>query len=177
MLDFFGHVNISNFDAKSYLSDVANKNASNLPNVAIALSGGGYRAMLNGGGALKAFDSRTPNSTSSGQLGGLLQTATYVSGLSGGSWLLASVYVNNFTTIGSLQVDGAGEAWQLDQSILEGPSTGGFQLLSTAEYYNTIYDQVESKSNAGFETTLTDIWSVFSCSVLFTAFPPISTHH
>ena len=72
----------------------------------------------------------------------------------------ASLYVNNFTTIGDLQADGAGEAWQLGQSILEGPSTGGFQLLSTAEYYNTISDQVESKSNAGYETTLTDIWYV-----------------
>lgn len=160
MRDFFGHVNISDFDAVSYINDVANDNATNLPNVAIAVSGGGYRAMLTGGGALKAFDSRTPNSTTSGQIGGLLQTATYVSGLSGGSWLLASLYVNNFTTIGDLQADGTGEAWQLGQSILEGPSTGGFQLLSSAEYYSTISDQVQAKSDAGYNTTLTDIWYV-----------------
>lgn len=160
MRDFFGHVNISNFDAVSYIDRVSNDNATNLPNVAIAVSGGGYRAMLTGGGALKAFDSRTPNSTTAGQVGGLLQTATYVSGLSGGSWLLASIYVNNFTTIGDLQADGSGEAWQLEQSILKGPSTGGFQLLSTAEYYNTISDQVSGKSDAGYETTLTDIWYV-----------------
>ncbi|PCG95431.1 Acyl transferase/acyl hydrolase/lysophospholipase [Penicillium occitanis (nom. inval.)] len=159
MRDFFGHVNISNFDAVSYIDTVANDNATNLPNVGIAFSGGGYRAMLTGGGAFKAFDSRTPNSTSAGQIGGLLQTATYVSGLSGGSWLLASLYVNNFTTIGDLQADGKGEAWQLGQSILEGPSTGGFQLLSSAEYYNTISDQVQAKSDAGYDTTLTDIWA------------------
>lgn len=161
MRDFFGHVNITGFDAVSYIDKVANDNATDLPNVAIAVSGGGYRAMLTGGGALKAFDSRTPNSTTSGQVGGLLQTATYVAGLSGGSWLLASLYVNNFTTIGDLQADGTGEAWQLGQSILEGPSTGGFQLLDTAEYYNTISNQVQSKSDAGYETTLTDIWYVF----------------
>lgn len=158
MRDFFGHVNITDFDAVSYINDVANKNSTNLPNVGIAISGGGYRAMLNGGGVLKAFDSRTENSTSSGQLGGLLQSATYVAGLSGGSWLLASLYVNNFTTIGDLQADGTGEAWQLDQSILEGPATGGFQLLSSAEYYSTIADQVNSKKDAGYDITLTDVW-------------------
>lgn len=156
--DFFGHVNISNFDAAGYIDDVANENATNLPNVAIAVSGGGYRAMLTGGGAFKAFDERTENSTAAGQLGGLLQTATYVAGLSGGSWLLASIYVNNFTTISALQTDGSGEAWQLDQSILEGPETGGFQLLDSAEYYETIVDQVHAKSDAGYNTTLTDIW-------------------
>ena len=36
--------------------------------------------MLNGAGVLEAFDSRTPKSTSTGQLGGLLQSATYLSG-------------------------------------------------------------------------------------------------
>ncbi|EEA21897.1 Lysophospholipase 1 [Talaromyces marneffei ATCC 18224] len=159
MRDFFGHVSLPGFDAVSYIDRVVNDNATNLPIVAIAVSGGGYRAMLTGGGALKAFDSRTPNSTSSGQIGGLLQSATYVSGLSGGSWLLASIYVNNFTTIGDLQADGVGEAWQLGNSILEGPSRGGFQLLSSAEYYNTISDQVQAKSDAGYNTTLTDIWA------------------
>ncbi|EED16450.1 lysophospholipase Plb1 [Talaromyces stipitatus ATCC 10500] len=159
MRDFFGHVNISNFDAVSYINRVANDNATNLPNVAIAVSGGGYRAMLTGGGALKAFDSRTPNSTAKGQVGGLLQSATYVSGLSGGSWLLASIYVNNFTTIGDLQAGSTGDAWQLGRSILQGPETGGIQLLSTADYYRTIADQVEDKSNAGYNTTLTDIWA------------------
>jgi lysophospholipase len=158
MRDFFSHVNITDFDATSYIDNLSNTNASNLPNVAIAVSGGGYRAMLTGGGAIKAFDERTENSSAAGQLGGLLQSATYLAGLSGGSWLMASIYVNNFTTIGALQTDGAGEAWQLDQSILEGPSTGGFQLLDSAEYYDTIYDQVESKSDAGYNITLTDLW-------------------
>ncbi|KAH8700217.1 lysophospholipase Plb1 [Talaromyces proteolyticus] len=153
MKDFFGHVNISNFDAAGYINKVSGS-ATDLPNIAIAVSGGGYRAMLTGAGAVKAFDSRTSNSTSSGQLGGLLQSATYIAGLSGGSWLMASIFVNNFTTIDALQADTTGQAWQLDQSIVEGPKG-----MSTLSYYNTIADQVHAKSKAGYNITITDIWA------------------
>ncbi|RAK78986.1 uncharacterized protein BO72DRAFT_446728 [Aspergillus fijiensis CBS 313.89] len=56
MKDFFGDVHVKDFDAVSYLERVASP-----PNVDIAVSGGGYRALMNGAGALKAFDSRTVN--------------------------------------------------------------------------------------------------------------------
>jgi lysophospholipase len=158
MKDFFGHVNISGFDAAGYIDRVSS-NATNLPNIGIAISGGGYRALLNGAGVIKAFDSRTDNTTSPGQLGGLLQSATYLAGLSGGSWLVASIYINNFTTISALQDDGAGEAWQFDRSIFEGPSQGhSINLLNTADYFKTVYDQVIAKQDAGYNLTITDIW-------------------
>lgn len=92
MKDLLGRLNITGFDASSYISDHA-KNISALPNIAIALSGGGYRALLNGAGALKAFDNREENGTAPGHLGGLLQSSTYVAGLSGGSWLTGSIFV------------------------------------------------------------------------------------
>lgn len=85
------------------------------PTVALAFSGGGYRAMLSGAGAWKALDSRTPGSTGAGQLGGLLQGSTYVSGLSGGSWLVGSVIVNNYTTIEDLQT--RDDLWDLEVSF------------------------------------------------------------
>jgi lysophospholipase len=81
----FGHLNMSFFNAVSYLESHAS-NISNIPIVGIAVSGGGYRALANGAGALKALDSRTSGTTQMGGLGGLLQSATYLSGLSGGSW-------------------------------------------------------------------------------------------
>ena len=90
MKDLFGHLNLTSFDAVSYITDHAS-NISNIPNIGIAVSGGGYRALSNGAGAIKAFDSRTPGTTKVGQLGGLLQSATYISGLSGGGWLLGSI--------------------------------------------------------------------------------------
>lgn len=154
MKDFFGHVKVGDFDVTSYL-DQHKSNSSNLPNIGIAVSGGGYRALMNGAGAIKAFDSRADNATTSGHLGGLLQSSTYVSGLSGGSWLLGSIYINNFTTIDQLQ---DGPVWQFGNSILEGPDTGGIQVLDSASYYKDIADAVDGKSKAGFDTSLTDIW-------------------
>jgi lysophospholipase len=159
MSDFFGHVSVGSFDAVSYINKVAN-NASALPNIGIAVSGGGYRALMNGAGAIKAFDSRTPNSTSPGQLGGLLQSATYLSGLSGGSWLLGSIYVNNFTTVSALQTNQPGQVWEFSNSIFEGPKEGGIQVLNSADYFKTISDEVSGKGDAGFPTTITDYWYV-----------------
>lgn len=157
MKDFFSHVKVGDYDVTSYLDNHAS-NSSNLPNIGIAVSGGGYRALMNGAGAIKAFDSRTQNASTSGHLGGLLQSATYVSGLSGGSWLLGSIFINNFTTITQLQTYKPGEVWQFENSILEGPDTGGIQLLDSASYYKDLAEAVDGKSNAGFDTTITDIW-------------------
>jgi lysophospholipase len=95
--DFLGRAGIDGFDAGAYVDAHAN-DVNKLPNVGIAISGGGYRAMLNGGGAMAAFDSRTDGSTQKGHLGGLLQSATYVSALSGGGWLVGSMWVNNFSS-------------------------------------------------------------------------------
>jgi lysophospholipase len=153
MRDLLGRLNITNFDAQSYIDKHAT-NASNIPNIAIAASGGGYRAMLNGGGVVGAFDSRTPNSTSTGQLGGLLQSSTYLSGLSGGSWLVGSLYINNYTTILDM-VNGTNgtpsSVWQLDDSIFVGPA-------NQSSYWSQLLNAVDAKANAGFETSITDYW-------------------
>ncbi|KAJ5201952.1 uncharacterized protein N7498_006615 [Penicillium cinerascens] len=154
MKDFFGHVKVGDFDVTSYLNQHSS-NSSSLPNIAIAVSGGGYRALMNGAGAIKAFDSRTENATTSGHLGGLLQSSTYVAGLSGGSWLVGSIYINNFTTIDALQ---RGSTWQFSNSILEGPPTGGIQILKSASYYTDLAEAVNGKQDAGFDTSITDIW-------------------
>ena len=157
MRDFLGRVNITGFDADTYITNNA-QNASALPNIGIAVSGGGYRAMLNGGGAFQAFDIREENSTAPGHLGGLLQSATYWAGLSGGSWLTGSIYVNNFTTITALLNNDVSSAWHLGNSVIEGPATGGIQQLDTPHYYYELYDSVEGKSDAGFDTSITDYW-------------------
>lgn len=74
-------------------------NAKLLPNIRFAFSGGGYRALLNGAGALAAFDSRTYGSDAAGHLSGLLQSSTYITGLSGGSWLVGSIFMNDFASV------------------------------------------------------------------------------
>ncbi|PGH12476.1 hypothetical protein AJ79_04220 [Helicocarpus griseus UAMH5409] len=157
MKDFFRRNKIAGFDALSYIEDNAN-NATALPNVGVAVSGGGYRALMNGAGALKAFDNRTENSTSPGQLGGLLQSATYLSGLSGGGWLVGSLYLNNYTSVSGLQADEEGTVWEFAQSIFEGPTEKGLKIIDTASYYKDIFDAVEGKKKAGFDVTITDYW-------------------
>ncbi|KAH0556029.1 Lysophospholipase 1 [Trichoglossum hirsutum] len=157
MRDFLGRMNIAGFDARKYITDHAD-NINSLPNYGIAISGGGWRSLMTGAGMLAAFDSRTVNSTQPGHLGGLLQGATYVSGLSGGSWLVGSVFLNNFSTVPALQAAGPGSVWQFGNSVLKGPSNGGIQILDTAEYFKHLEDMVSGKSAAGFNTTLTDYW-------------------
>jgi len=94
---------------------------SALPTLGIAVSGGGYRALMNGAGVLSAFDERSSGSTDESGVGGVLQSATYLSGLSGGSWLVGSVYVQNFSTVeGILDGDATPGIWQFDQSIFQG---------------------------------------------------------
>ncbi len=157
MRDLLGRLNIPGFDAESYINKNA-KNVSALPNIAIALSGGGYRACLSGGGAVQAFDSREINSTAAGHLGGLLQSATYLAGLSGGGWLVGSIFVNNFTTISDLLDTDASPVWEFGNSIFEGPDTGSIQVLDSADYYTTIEHEVSDKADAGFNTSVTDFW-------------------
>lgn len=77
MIAFLKRVNIDGFDAEAYIRKVA-PGIKDLPNVGIAVSGGGYRALMNGAGFISAADGRTPGSTSAGGIGGLLQASTYL---------------------------------------------------------------------------------------------------
>lgn len=156
MQDLVGRLNITGFDVNSYFTN-HNSNTSALPNIGIAVSGGGYRALLNGAGIIQAFDSRESNGSTPGHLGGLLQSATYFAGLSGGSWLVGSMFINNFTTVSALQQDNTSTVWEFGNSIFQGPAQSGIQLLNTAQYYDTIYNEVQGKS-ANFNTTITDYW-------------------
>lgn len=156
MSDFFGRAAIDGFDAQSYISN-HESNVSALPNIAIAISGGGYRALLNGAGFLAAADNSTTGSTSTGGIGGLLQATTYLAGLSGGAWLVGSVYSNNFSTVENMLANSA--VWQFQDNIFEGPSSSsGIGVLNTVEYWTDVHDQVDNKADAGFETSVTDYW-------------------
>jgi lysophospholipase len=158
MKDFLSRMNISGFDAITYINGIQN-NATALPNIAIAVSGGGYRALMNGAGFLAAADNRTTNSTGPGHIGGLLQSATYVAGLSGGGWLVGSIFTNNFSSVETLRDGSSGSSvWQFGNSIFEGPNDDGIQLISSVDYWTTILDEVETKQNAGFNASITDYW-------------------
>ncbi|KAH7320767.1 lysophospholipase catalytic domain-containing protein [Stachybotrys elegans] len=154
MREFLIKANISGFNAGSYI-DRAQDNATALPNIAIAVSGGGYRALMNGAGFLSAADSRNGDNYT---IGGLLQSATYLAGLSGGGWLVGSMFANNFTTIPDLQAGSPDSpVWRFDRSIFVGPQESGIGILNTADYWSTIVDEVGDKAD-GWETSITDYW-------------------
>lgn len=158
MRDYLKRVNITGFDVDNFL-DSASRNVSALPNIALTFSGGGWRALLNGAGALAAFDNRTSNSTAAGQLGGILQASTYMVGVSGGNWLTSSIMVNNFTSVQDIiNSDQSGSLWDFENSILKGPQTSSIQLLSSADYWTELLDAVGGKRDAGFNTSITDYW-------------------
>lgn len=101
---------IPGFDYDSFKANTSESFA-----IALSISGGGYRAMLVGAGAVSALDSRSPVQT---HLSGLLQSATYIAGISGGSWLVMSLFVNDFTAPHLLVRNAS--AWTLDSLLLEG---------------------------------------------------------
>ncbi|CDK24630.1 unnamed protein product [Kuraishia capsulata CBS 1993] len=90
---------------------------SSVPQIAIAVSGGGYRSMLVGAGVLAAFDNRTVNSTRGSGLGGILQASTYLAGISGGSWLVSSLMMYDFASVVKLRDM---DSWLLNEPLLEG---------------------------------------------------------
>ncbi|SCU80860.1 LADA_0B09912g1_1 [Lachancea dasiensis] len=131
-------------------------NSGKTPKLGVGCSGGGYRAMLSGAGMLSALDNRTSGADKHG-LGGVLQSATYLAGLSGGNWLVGSLAWNNWTSVQDV-IDNRGqddELWDISNSIL---NPGGINIFSSASRWDQISDAVEAKQHAGFNTSLTDIW-------------------
>ncbi|KAI0505821.1 lysophospholipase [Xylaria bambusicola] len=158
MKSFFKLANIPDFDAVNYVQSNSN-NFSVVPNVGIAVSGGGYRALLNGAGFIAAADARTPGSTDAGGIGNLLQASTYLAGLSGGGWLVGSIFANNFSTIPDLRDGEDGSSlWKFGNNIIQGPEDSGLSILNTAEYWYDIADQVDEKRKAGYGISITDYW-------------------
>ncbi|KAJ3097088.1 Lysophospholipase 1, partial [Phlyctochytrium bullatum] len=136
---------LENFDINAFL------NKTKLPRVALAFSGGGSRALLVGAGVIKAMDERTPKAVEQGT-GGILQLSTYISGLSGGSFLIGSLYTTNFKTIDYLHEN----VWHLDIDTFTPAKADHINNIGV--YVNFLRD-IAHKGRAGYPTTITDYWS------------------
>lgn len=156
---------ITNKNLKTFLKDVAqlldfdvdkfiddHKNTHNIT-IGLSFSGGGYRAMLAGAGELLALDDRYGDLGLKG-LGGLLQSSSYITGLSGGSWLVGSLTLNDWISVEEAIQSDSG-IWDLEDLIFN-PS--GINIINTVRYYNSLSDAVSAKEDAGFETSITDVW-------------------
>ena len=149
---------MANFSDTSLLDALFSDDSSNVPKIGIGCSGGGYRAMLSGAGMIAAMDNRTVGADEHG-LGGLLQGATYLAGLSGGNWLTGTLAWNNWTPVQDILYgfynDTDDAIWDISHSIL---ASGGINIFSTASRWDHISDAVKAKEDAGFNTSLTDVW-------------------
>ncbi|CCH61362.1 hypothetical protein TBLA_0E03080 [Henningerozyma blattae CBS 6284] len=137
-------------------SSSSNSSYQYLPKIGIGCSGGGYRAMLAGAGMLSGFDNRTDGAWDHG-LGGILQSATYLAGLSGGNWLVGTLAGNNWTSVQAIVNNFSHDdsIWDIDHSIV---SPGGWNILKTGNRWDDISDDVHSKKDAGFNISFTDVW-------------------
>lgn len=142
---FLSGANLTDFDIDSFL-DKAN------PTIGITFSGGGYRAQLSGAGQYAALDSRT-NVVNGKGLGGILQSASYISGLSGGAWLVGSLVSNNLISIDELINQNT--LWQLQNSLIANRDS----IHSNWDYWTLINDEVKGKREAGFDVSVTDVWA------------------
>lgn len=69
-------------DGSSLGYNLSSFNASLFPNIGLAIPGGGLRAAQYGAAVLQALDARNASAKAAGT-GGLLQVASYITGLSG----------------------------------------------------------------------------------------------
>ncbi|KAG0656125.1 Lysophospholipase 1 [Maudiozyma exigua] len=160
-----------NFTDKSILDSLfKNSNISDIPRVGIAASGGGYRAMFGGAGMLAAMDNRTVGANEHG-LGGLLQGATYLSALSGGSWMTSTIVFNNWTSVQDIlyqMSDSNNSIWNTAQSPF---TPGGTNSTITTERYRNITTAIDEKRDAGFPVSLADVWGLAFAYSFFPSLP------
>lgn len=178
LVDYLDRVELTDFDAAEFM-----QNASSPPNIGLAFSGGGFRAMLNGAGHLAALDNRTENADENA-LGGILQASNYVSSLSGGAWLMGSLIMQNFTSVQQIVYDDNQiKTWDLSwghqlfadvQAVALSAALALGQLDKVINYLNSwsftkggIAEDLAAKQKAGFNTTITDAWGRLLSRQLF----------
>ncbi|KAF3985992.1 hypothetical protein FT663_05070 [Candidozyma haemuli var. vulneris] len=147
---FLSESNMDDFDVDEFLSNTTDGRSIK---IGVAFSGGGYRAMLAGAGQMAALDNRTRGANDKG-LGGLLQASTYLTGLSGGNWLVGTIAVNNYTSVQDILDQD--DIWDLSRSIV---NMGGWNPIKIYNYYKNLGDTVDDKREAGYEVSLTDTWA------------------
>ncbi|EMG50278.1 Lysophospholipase 2 [Candida maltosa Xu316] len=143
MINFLKNANMTGFDIDTFME------TSN-PTIGLAFSGGGYRAQLAGAGELSALDSR---SVQPSVLGGILQSSSYIVGLSGGSWLVGSFVSNDMMTID--QILAQNSLWDLENSLF---AYNGLWILSNAAMWANIDIQVKMKMLTGSTVSVTDVY-------------------
>lgn len=193
---FFQRANVSVDGLDDIMGD-----ARTMPRVAVAISGGGYRAMLHGSGGLAALDARNESAS---PVAGLLQGSVYMAGLSGGSWAVSvspgldldwkraehccrasphPTWPRHTTwtaTSGTFK-----RAWSTPPGMYmrthpicaliqpeHDDSHVTYRFIDSVEYFGDIVADVLTKKAAGFDTSITDLWGrALSYHLLYVSLP------
>ncbi|CCD25858.2 putative carboxylic ester hydrolase NDAI_0G00820 [Naumovozyma dairenensis CBS 421] len=94
---------LTGLDRINFTPEMYDLIAKHPPRLGVAISGGGYRSMLTGSGFLKGLDEFK-----------LIDCLSYISGLSGGSWILMDLIIHGF------DIDKLLKNWDLKDGLLEG---------------------------------------------------------
>jgi lysophospholipase len=78
--DYLDRLTLEDFDLHEFAHRIKESNYQNVPTLAMAISGGGYRSGYTGTGIMRAMDSRLPAANLE-KIGGLLQSLTYLTGV------------------------------------------------------------------------------------------------
>lgn len=182
LAEFLRSVNMTDFDVDEFMT----KNSSLLVNIAVSVSGGGYRSMLTGAGQVAALDNRTQDALEVG-LGGILQSSTYFAGLSGGAWLVGSLTMQDFASVDQIVFEDPDDLWNLTETRQLPNTTSLWKVIFPAirldadgvlshinNWKNGIELDLDKKNAAGFQTTITDAWGR---ALAFQLFPKGKDNH
>ncbi|KAI9611199.1 hypothetical protein KEM48_004671 [Puccinia striiformis f. sp. tritici PST-130] len=138
--DYLRVINLTDFDIRNFTSIAKDgqsiRAGEDLPNIGIAMSGGGIRALIGGAGILDALDNRNPDAVGAGT-GGILQLTNYITGLSGAT--------SNFPTFTSLNQT----LWRLTES-------SSYTGWNSVKRYPKAIQQAKRKHKSGFPISLVE---------------------
>ncbi|KAJ5655906.1 hypothetical protein N7507_007856 [Penicillium longicatenatum] len=145
LVAYLARLNLADFNLTDYAQRIRRDSNYNVPVIAWATSGGGWRSAYTGIGGLQAIDERTPGSKEA-KVGGLFQSLTYMAGLSGGSWPTASTSFSDYAPIHEHVKE-----WHVDINRFDASNFTEYAAPVTA-YLDTIAQKVE----AGFNVSTAD---------------------
>lgn len=172
LIEYLSDANLEDFNPTKFIEG-SNKSI----NIALAFSGGGYRSMFVSAGEFAALDSRSSEVSKSVGLSGILQSSSYIAGLSGGGWFVGSLTMQGFPTVDEVVFEDPNDVWNItkDRQLVNQHGLWTIAipalfdnlkgLLSHMNNWNPtvkgpgIKEEVQFKDNAGFKTTVTDYWS------------------
>jgi lysophospholipase len=143
---YLQRLNITDLDLPALVNAMKSHNNSGVPTISMAISGGGWLSANTGVGVLRAFDSRFPDALDQ-RTGGLLQSMTYIAGLSGGAWPGMSLATYNFPSVNDLVAD-----WHPEIDRLFNPPNNSIYAANST----SLITDIVAKRKAGFNVSVPD---------------------